>query len=155
MGWLHDGLWNSVYLDRAPDELRAQDHPVRDKDTARLPAFVRRHIRLEGHYSFNLPDLGGRHRIQTPSRTRSDLHVSTYIHPNGRGADRQQFFELEGRFPRGREELPPVGHRSRTELIDRLLLGLCHEFTDRAEEDLRAFEVDIVTGVDLDQVRAG
>ncbi|NKY53917.1 Tn3 family transposase [Nocardia vermiculata] len=55
-------LWNSVYLDRALDELRAQDYPVRDADAARLSAFIRKHIRLEGHYSFHLPDLGDRHR---------------------------------------------------------------------------------------------
>ncbi|WP_438803450.1 Tn3 family transposase [Nocardia brevicatena] len=34
-------LWNSVYLDRALDELRAQDYPVRDEDATRLSAFVR------------------------------------------------------------------------------------------------------------------
>jgi hypothetical protein len=55
-------LWNSVYLDRALDQLRGQEYPVRDEDAARLSAFMRRHIRLEGHYSFQLPDLGGRHR---------------------------------------------------------------------------------------------
>jgi len=35
---------------------------VRDEDAARLSAFGRKHIRLEGHYSFHLPDLGGSHR---------------------------------------------------------------------------------------------
>ena len=55
-------LWNTVYLDRALKELRAQDYPVREQDAARLSAFVRRHIRLDGHYSFHLPDLGGAHR---------------------------------------------------------------------------------------------
>ncbi|WP_280486413.1 Tn3 family transposase [Nocardia cyriacigeorgica] len=55
-------LWNSVYLDRALDELRAQDYPVRDEDAARLSAFIRKHIRLEGHYSFHLPELGEGHR---------------------------------------------------------------------------------------------
>ncbi|MFE6922916.1 Tn3 family transposase [Nocardia sp. NPDC057663] len=51
-------LWNSVYLDRAR---RAQDYPVRDEDAARLSAFIRKHIRLQRHYSFHLPDLGGAH----------------------------------------------------------------------------------------------
>lgn len=41
-------LWNSVYLDRALAELRAQDYPVRDADAARLSAFVRKHLRPEG-----------------------------------------------------------------------------------------------------------
>lgn len=51
-----------MYLDRALDELRAQDYPVRDEDAVRLSAFSRKHIRLEGRYSFHLPDLGGSHR---------------------------------------------------------------------------------------------
>ncbi len=55
-------LWNSVYSDRALDALREQDYPVREEDAARLSAFGRKHIRLEGHYSFALPDLGGIHR---------------------------------------------------------------------------------------------
>lgn len=55
-------LWNSVYLDRALSELRAQGYPVRDEDAARLSAFIRKHIRLEGHYSFHLPELGEGHR---------------------------------------------------------------------------------------------
>ena len=34
-------LWNTVYMDRALDQLRAQDHPVLDADVARLSAFIR------------------------------------------------------------------------------------------------------------------
>ncbi len=55
-------LWNSAYLDRALTELRAQDYPVRDEDPARLSSSIRKHIRLEGHYSFQLPELGEGHR---------------------------------------------------------------------------------------------
>jgi hypothetical protein len=35
---------------------------VLDEDVARLSAFMRRHIGIDGHYSFHLPDLGGTHR---------------------------------------------------------------------------------------------
>lgn len=42
------------------NQLRAQGYPVRGEDAARLSPFVTRH--LNGHYSFRLPDLGGRHR---------------------------------------------------------------------------------------------
>jgi TnpA family transposase len=52
-------LWNTVYLDRALAELRAQGHPVLDEDVARLSAYLRKHINVHGHYSFRLPDLGG------------------------------------------------------------------------------------------------
>lgn len=55
-------LWNTVYMDRALSELRAQDYPVLDSDAARLSPFIRSHIGIDGHYSFHLPDLGGRHR---------------------------------------------------------------------------------------------
>ncbi|WP_227999729.1 Tn3 family transposase [Nocardia australiensis] len=55
-------LWNSSYMSRALDALRAQDYPVREEDAARLSPFVREHIGLAGHYSFHLPDLGGVHR---------------------------------------------------------------------------------------------
>ena len=63
-------LWNTVYLDRALDQLRAQDYPVLDADVARLSAFIRDHIGIDGHYSFNLPDLGGTHRpLRDPDAT--------------------------------------------------------------------------------------
>jgi hypothetical protein len=52
-------LWNTVYLDRALQTMRAQGHPVADEDTARLSAYLRRHINLHGHYTFQLPDLSG------------------------------------------------------------------------------------------------
>lgn len=66
-------LWNSVYLDRAVHALRAQDYPVRDEDATRLSAFMRKHIRLEGHYSFNLPELGGTHRpLRDPDAPEDD-----------------------------------------------------------------------------------
>lgn len=55
-------LWNTVYLDHAVTMLREQGYPVLDDDVARLSAFIRAHLGLDGHYSFVLPDLGGRPR---------------------------------------------------------------------------------------------
>jgi TnpA family transposase len=52
-------LCNTVYMDRALDQLHAQGYPVLDADVARLSAFIRRHIGIDGHYAFQLPDLGG------------------------------------------------------------------------------------------------
>lgn len=66
-------LWNTVYLDRALDALRAQNYLVRDEDAARLAAFVRHHVRLEGHYSFHLSDLGeGRRPLRDPDGVDED-----------------------------------------------------------------------------------
>jgi len=53
-------LWNTVYLDLALAGLRGQGYPVLDADIARLSPYVRHHIRVHGHYTFTLPDLGGR-----------------------------------------------------------------------------------------------
>jgi TnpA family transposase len=55
-------LWNTVYIDLALDCLRADGYPVRQEDEARLSIYIRKHINVDGHYSFALPDLGGARR---------------------------------------------------------------------------------------------
>src|SRR6266568_3694522 len=55
-------LWNTFYTNRALEQLRAQGYPVLDADAARLSAFIRAHIGIDGHYAFHLPDFGGTHR---------------------------------------------------------------------------------------------
>ncbi|WP_245546992.1 Tn3 family transposase [Nocardia brevicatena] len=55
-------LWNTVYMNRALEQLRDQRYPVLDADIARLSPFVRAHIGLDGHYAFHLPDFGSSHR---------------------------------------------------------------------------------------------
>lgn len=60
-------LWNTVYLDRVLDELRATGYPVLDADVTRLSAYMRKHINVHGHYSFLLPVfLGGRRPLRDP-----------------------------------------------------------------------------------------
>lgn len=56
-------LWNTVYLDAAIKLLRATGYPVLDADVARLSPYVRKHINVHGHYSFQLPELGGARRV--------------------------------------------------------------------------------------------
>ncbi|GAA0451525.1 transposase [Actinoplanes capillaceus] len=66
-------LWNTVYLDRALTELRAQGYPVLEEDVARLSAYTRRHINVHGHYSFRLPDLAGAWRsLRDPDQSDPD-----------------------------------------------------------------------------------
>ena len=61
--------WNTVYTDRALTQLRADGHSVADADVARLSAYQRRHINVQGHYPVVLPDLGGRYRtLRDPDR---------------------------------------------------------------------------------------
>jgi hypothetical protein len=51
-------LWNTFYVDKALDQLRAQGHPLLEEDVARLSPFQRQHINVIGTYSFTTPDLG-------------------------------------------------------------------------------------------------
>jgi len=67
-------LWNTVYLDRALDELRAAGYPVLDADVERLSPYMRRHINFHGHYFFALPDLGGTHRALRDPDSPDDDH---------------------------------------------------------------------------------
>lgn len=57
-------LWNSVYLDAAVTELRAQGYPVLEADLARVSPYARGHLNVHGHYVFALPDLGGRRPLR-------------------------------------------------------------------------------------------
>jgi TnpA family transposase len=55
-------LWNTVYIDAALGQLRAAGYAVIDEDVRRLHPFMRRHIAVQGDYSFLLPALEGRLR---------------------------------------------------------------------------------------------
>lgn len=55
-------LWNTVYIDDALTQLRAQGYPVREEDVARLSPFIRKHINVHGRHSFHRPELGGGRR---------------------------------------------------------------------------------------------
>ncbi len=60
-------LWNTMYLDAALARLRASGYPVGEEDVARLSAYVRRHLNVHGHYSFQLPELAaGRRPLRDP-----------------------------------------------------------------------------------------
>ena len=55
-------LWNTVYINAALQQLRAAGHLVLDEDVVRLHPFMRRHLGVQGDYSFMLPALEGRLR---------------------------------------------------------------------------------------------
>jgi len=60
-------LWNTVYLDAARAQLRAQGYPVLESDVTRLSPYMRRHLNVHGHYSFQLPEIaGGRRELRDP-----------------------------------------------------------------------------------------
>jgi hypothetical protein len=55
-------LWNTVYINAALEQLRAAGCPVLEEDLRRLHPFMRRHLTVQGDYSFLLPALDGRLR---------------------------------------------------------------------------------------------
>ncbi len=60
-------IWNTVYLDAAIEQLRTDGYPVGGEDVARLSPYVRAHINVHGHYSFQLPTSTGDARCATPT----------------------------------------------------------------------------------------
>jgi len=49
-------VWNTLYLERTLDALRAAGHTVRDENVARLSPLVHEHVNVLGRYSFSLPE---------------------------------------------------------------------------------------------------
>ncbi len=49
-------LWNTIYMDAALNQLRAENFDVRDEDVARLSPLGFDHINMLGRYAFILPD---------------------------------------------------------------------------------------------------
>ena len=49
-------LWNTIYMDAALNQLRAEGFDVRAEDVARLSPLGFDHINMLGRYAFILPD---------------------------------------------------------------------------------------------------
>lgn len=49
-------LWNTVYMEAGLAQLRAEGHPVKEEDVARLSPLLHEHINMLGRYSFSVPD---------------------------------------------------------------------------------------------------
>jgi hypothetical protein len=49
-------LWNTIYMDAAIAQLRAEGFDVRDEDLARLSPLGHEHINMLGRYAFILPE---------------------------------------------------------------------------------------------------
>jgi hypothetical protein len=65
-------LWNTIYMDAALDQLRAEGFDVRDEDVARLSPLGHEHINMLGRYTFTLPDPVARGELR-PLRTGAAL----------------------------------------------------------------------------------
>jgi TnpA family transposase len=64
-------LWNTIYMNAALEQLRAEGYTVRDEDVARLSPTMSHHINLLGRYSFTLPETVARGALR-PLRTPED-----------------------------------------------------------------------------------
>jgi TnpA family transposase len=49
-------LWNTIYMDAALEQLRAESFDFRDDDVTRLSPLAHEHINMLGRYTFTLPD---------------------------------------------------------------------------------------------------
>jgi TnpA family transposase len=49
-------LWNTIYIEAALNQLRAEGYAVKDADVVRLSPLSHEHINMLGRYSFSVPD---------------------------------------------------------------------------------------------------
>jgi hypothetical protein len=49
-------LWNTLYINAALEQLRAERYPIQPEDVARLSPLVFEHINLLGRYAFAVPE---------------------------------------------------------------------------------------------------
>jgi hypothetical protein len=57
-------LWNTIYMDAAVNQLRAEGHEVRPEDVARLSPLGFKHVNMLGRYAFTLPDTVARGELR-------------------------------------------------------------------------------------------
>ena len=57
-------LWNTIYMDAALDQLRAEGYQVLAEDVARLSPLSFKHINMLGRYAFTLPDTVARGELR-------------------------------------------------------------------------------------------
>ncbi len=65
-------LWNTIYMDAALAELRAEGFAVRDEDVARLSPLGHGHLNVLGRYAFTLPEFVARGELR-PLRRPGEL----------------------------------------------------------------------------------
>jgi TnpA family transposase len=64
-------LWNTIYMDAALNQLRAEGYLVNDEDVARLSPLQHEHINMLGRYSFSVPEAVARGELR-PLRDSTD-----------------------------------------------------------------------------------
>jgi TnpA family transposase len=57
-------LWNTIYMDAAISQLRAEGYDAKPEDVARLSPLGHKHINMLGRYTFTLPDMVARGELR-------------------------------------------------------------------------------------------
>ena len=55
---------NTIYIDAAVNQLRAEGHVILDEDVARLSPLGSRHINMLGRYAFTIPNIVARRELR-------------------------------------------------------------------------------------------
>ena len=59
-------LWNTIYMEAALNQLRAEGYPVKNEDVARLSPLLHEHINMLGRYSFSMPEAVAKGELRPP-----------------------------------------------------------------------------------------
>jgi len=59
-------LWNTIYIDAALQQLRADGYPIHDDDRLRLSPLSHEHINMMGRHSFSVPDAVAKGELRPP-----------------------------------------------------------------------------------------
>ena len=65
-------LWNTLYMDLAVKQLRADGYPVHDEDVARLSPLGFKHIHFLGRYAFNPSEPGQVRPLRDPASAKDN-----------------------------------------------------------------------------------
>ena len=71
-------LWNTIYIDAALQQLKAEGYPVRAADVARLTPLRWGHINMLGRYAFVLPEAiarGALRPLRNPTAHELEEHL--------------------------------------------------------------------------------
>jgi hypothetical protein len=65
-------LWNTVYMNAALEQLRAQGYEVQGDDVTRLSPLAFKHVNFLGRYAFTLPPAGPLRPLRDPTEPDDD-----------------------------------------------------------------------------------
>jgi hypothetical protein len=77
-------LWNTIYMEAALEQLRADGHTVKNEDVARLSPLLHEHINLLGRYSFSVPEAvakGELRPLHDPDDNDQDKRLTAFAVP--------------------------------------------------------------------------